>query len=178
MAHVPCETYQASPIIAGRCGRCGWPEHAHQLGGDRVRTPHEVGQRLSETFDPGGAIDWDIDTWAHSHAAAIDEARALLDAPLATAIAAATADALNAKPDTLTPGEWCDLLQHQVDELRELEGNADVDQPDRQAHHRLVTIAGMATAYAEVLDRHMAKAPVRAQEPSTPTAAKKKEKRR
>ena len=177
--NAPCETYQASPIIAGRCGRCGWPEHAHQLGGDRVKTPHEVGQRLSETFDPGGSIDYDIDAWATDHGAAIDEAIARLDAPLVNAIAAATADALSAKPDTLTPGEWCDLLQHQVDELRALEGaGEDLDQPDRQAHHRLVKIAGLATAYAEVLDRHMAKAPTRAQDPSAPTAAKKKGKRR
>lgn len=175
--NAPCETHQASPIIAGRCGRCGWPEHAHQLGGDRVKTPHEVGQRLSETFDPGGSINYDIDEWATDHGAAIDEAIARLDAPLVNAIAAAAADALNAKPDTLTPGEWCDLLAHQVDELRELEGSGeDLDQPDRQAHHRLVTIAGMATAYAEVLDRHMAKAPTRTPEPAAP--AKKKDKKR
>lgn len=113
MAHVPCGTFEASLVIPGRCGTCGWPEPTHQLGGDRVKTPQEIGERLSETFDPGGNIDYDIDTWATDHATSIDEARAILEAPLNRDISVAVEEALRTQPATLTPGEWCDLLAHQ-----------------------------------------------------------------
>lgn len=143
--------------MTGRCGTCGWPESAHQSPGDRVLTPAEVGERLSETFDPGGTINYAAEDWASRHAVAIDMARGLLEAPLNVDISAAVLRAMEDHPVDLTPGEWCDLIDHQATELRELEGaGEDIESPDDQARDRLVKIAALAITFAEYLDRHKA----------------------
>jgi hypothetical protein len=59
----------------------------------------------------------------------------------------------------LTPGEWCDLIQHQVDELRELEGAAsDIDAPDSQARERFIKVIALSVSCVEVLDAKLAEA--------------------
>lgn len=114
--------------------------------------PAEVAERLTTTFAPG----WmDADAWEQKHLAAIDDATALLTAPLTADITREYDRAiLEHRVDKLTAGEWCDLLEHQVTELRALEGaDEDVSAPDLQARNRLVNIAGLAIACAEFLDR-------------------------
>jgi hypothetical protein len=59
----------------------------------------------------------------------------------------------------LTPGEWCDLIQHQVDELRELEGaSSDIDAPDSQARERFIKVIALCVSCVEVLDAKLAEA--------------------
>lgn len=130
-------------------------QQGHGIEGAPTPTlrPAEVAERLSTTFAPG----W-VDEWEQKHHAAIDDATALLTAPLTADITREYDRAtLEHRIDKLTPGEWCDLLEHQVTELRALEGaDEDVSTPDLQARNRLVNIAGVAIACAEFLDRHMA----------------------
>lgn len=176
--NAPCATYHASPVMAGRCGVCGWPEPTHTAGGDRVKTPQEIGERLSETFDPGGTLNYDAEPWATAHATAIDEVRAVLEAPLTQEISAAAADMLQlygrVPAETLAV---VDALALQVEELRSLErAMEDIDQPDRQARARLVKVAGIATAGAELLDRHLAKV-AQASPAQAPTPAKRRSRR-
>lgn len=153
----PCATFTPSQVLAGRCGNCGWPETLHHAPDDRVLTPAEVGERLSETFDPAGSIDYTAADWASRHAVAIDMARGLLESPLNGDISAAVLRAMEDHPVELTPGEWCDLIDQQAAQLRELEGaGEDIESPDDQARARLVKIAALAITFAEYLDRHKA----------------------
>lgn len=120
--------------------------------------PDEVAVRLSETFDPGGSIDYEAEPWAHRHAAAIDDARALLEAPLTLDVAREAKRFRDDTPvDRITPGEWCDLIEADLSVIRELEGAVDIDNPDDQARERLVRIAATALTCAQVLDAAKAK---------------------
>jgi len=127
-------------------------EQGHGIEGPHAPAlrPGEVAERLSTTFAPG----WmNHDGWEQQHLAAIDDARALLDAPLTRDITRefdrVTAEYRLSK---LTPGEWCDLIEHQVTELRDLEGAAeDIEAPDTQARDRLVKIAALSIACADIL---------------------------
>lgn len=59
--------------------------------------------------------------------------------------------------DQLTAGEWCDLLEHQLNALRDLEGASpdEVDAPDIQARDRLVKVVAIAGLCGEFLERHL-----------------------
>jgi hypothetical protein len=117
--------------------------------------PGEVAERLGNTFDPGGSLDYYLGTWVTEHWAAIDAAKALLEAPL-TADISREFDRVTTEHafDRLTPGEWCDLLEAQVSALRELEGAAeDIEAPDTQARDRLVKVAAISIACADVLEK-------------------------
>jgi len=123
----------------------------------RPQSPQEVAQRLEDTFSPSSDLPKRFLSWARDHDAAIKAARALLESPLTVAIAAACDDAQRERVTELTVGEWCDLLEHQVNELRELEGSADIPDADVQARARLVKLAGLSIAFADTLDLHIAK---------------------
>lgn len=117
-------------------------------------SPQTVGQRLSDSFDQATDLPKRFLPWVRDHAAAIVAARALLESLLTVEINAACADAQREGQTELTPGEWCDLLEHQLHELRALEGaDSDIAEPDTQARARLVKIAGMAIAFVDKLDR-------------------------
>jgi hypothetical protein len=155
--NAPCTKPTGSPILPGRCGNCGWPLATHSEGSDRVKSPKEIAERLSETFDPGGTINYDTDTWATDHATAIDDARALLEDPLTGDINAEALAILSTHPSAPDLKTWTDLLAHQVEELRALDDDADqdFDEPARQVRDRLVKIAGMAVAFTELIDRRV-----------------------
>jgi len=130
--------------------------HSTVTTSDQV-DPHAVGQQLADSFASALDLPRRFLPWVQAHAAAIEAARALLESTLTTDITAAACTARTARQTELTPCEWCDLLAHQVEELRELEGaDPDIAEPDRQARTRLVTIAGLAIAFIDRLDRHAA----------------------
>jgi len=123
-----------------------------------ITTPDAIGRRLEDTFGPAEGLPKRFLSWARDHDAAIKAARAILESPLTVAIATACDEAQRERLTELTCGEWCDLLAHQVEELRDLEGNGDdIPDPDAQARARLVKVAGMAIAFADKLDQHIAK---------------------
>lgn len=94
----------------------------------------------------------------NAYGPAVDAAFGLLEAPLTVDVERAY-DAVQYEHHLpqLTPGEWCDLIQHQVDELRELEGAAsDIDAPDSQARERFIKVIAICVSCVEVLDTKLA----------------------
>ncbi len=120
--------------------------------------PYEIGLRLSDSFEAANDLPRRFLPWVRDHQTAIKAAREALESPLTSDVNTAFEDAQREGQTELTPREWCDLLESQVRQLRELEGaDPDIAEPDAQARVRLVKLAGMAIAFADVLDQWKAK---------------------
>jgi hypothetical protein len=144
-----CARLVESPILSGRCVTCGRTALAHR----GLVSGHHVIGNLNETFDR-------LRAFSESHAGAIADVAEFFQERLATDITAAVDEALVEYPVFPTPADLCDRLAHQVEEIRGLEtAGEDLDQPDLQARTRLVKLAGLATAFAELIDRHRAIVP-------------------